>query len=77
MFPVALFRVIPVFELIIENRIFTMNLAFPDYCNLKKIPGLFKKKNGKFIYGDLYKMKRSGKNPTTGETLENPGLILR
>ena len=53
------------------------DLAFWDWCNLKKIPGLFKKRNGIIDYGDLYKLKRSGKNPTTGETLDNPGKILK
>ena len=51
--------------------------AKSDYCNLRKIHDLFKKKNGKWIYGDKYKIKRNRKNPATGEVLDNPGIVLR
>ena len=46
-------------------------------CDLSVVPGLFKEVNGKFTYDENYKLKRGRKNPANGETLVNPGKILK
>ena len=46
-------------------------------CDLSAT-GIFKVAgNGKFTFGDEYKMKLSNKNPATGETLQNKGKLAK
>ena len=52
------------------------NLGAGD-CDLSGVPGLFKEVNGKFTYDENYKLKRGRRNPANGETLVNPGKILK
>ena len=44
---------------------------------MKKINGLFKRQNENLVWGDTYKIRRKATNPVTGETLDNPGTVLK
>ena len=46
-------------------------------CDLSAVTGLFVGEEGKYDYGEHYKLKRGRRNPANGERLVNPGKLLK